>query len=289
MRSSVSLALLLLTACGGAADYPREPIAGPPPPPPPARDVPLPPEAGAAAGPSGTAGAGQATGLDEVGYASWYGEELAGNPTASGAPFDPAGVSAAHRTLPLGSYAEVTALDSGRTIIVRVNDRGPGRADRVIDLSLGAARLLEVDRNPGAPVRVRSVTPTPMDITALMAGRAAPTRLDAPPQVLNALRKQLPRATAAVAGPRKPIAPTKPKPKPASAPIEAGAFLVQVAAFSSESRARDLAKVLGGRVESIGALHRVRLGPFPDAASAQRARDGAARRGYGDATILTEP
>lgn len=284
MRSSVSLALLL-AACSGAADYPREPIAGPPPPP--AREVPLPPEAGSAAGPSGTAGAGQATGYDQVGYASWYGEELAGNPTASGTPFNPAAVSAAHRTLPLNSYAEVTALDSGRTIIVRIDDRGPSRTDRVIDLSLGAARLLGVDRAPGAPVRVRSVTPTPMDITALTNGRPAPSRLDAPPQVLAALRKQLPLPVKGAAIPRIPIAPSRTNPAPA--PIEAGAFLVQVAAFSSETRARDLAQTLGGRVESSGTIHRVRLGPFPDAAAAQRARDGAARRGYGDAKILTQP
>ncbi|MGN6690639.1 MAG: septal ring lytic transglycosylase RlpA family protein, partial [Sphingopyxis sp.] len=71
---------------------------------------------------------------DDVGYASWYGEELAGKPTANGEIFNPDGISAAHRTLPLPSYVEVTALDTGRTILVRVNDRGPMVGDRLIDL-----------------------------------------------------------------------------------------------------------------------------------------------------------
>src|SRR3546814_5946229 len=60
---------------------------------------------------------------DEVGYAGWYGDDLAGKPTANGEIFDPASISAAHKTLPLPSYVEVTALDTGRTILVRVNDR----------------------------------------------------------------------------------------------------------------------------------------------------------------------
>ncbi|WP_254554774.1 septal ring lytic transglycosylase RlpA family protein, partial [Salmonella enterica] len=81
------------------------------------------------------------------------------------------------RTLPLGSHAEVTALDTGRTILVLVNDRGPGRADREIDLSRGAAALLGMDGRPSAPVRVRATTATPTDAAALAAGRPAAARL----------------------------------------------------------------------------------------------------------------
>ena len=80
------------------------------------------------------------TDYDEVGYASWYGSELAGRPTANGEAFVAEGVSAAHRTLPLPSYVEVTRLDTGRTILVRINDRGPADPTRLIDLSAGAAR-----------------------------------------------------------------------------------------------------------------------------------------------------
>ena len=80
-----------------------------------------------------------------TGVASCYGAELAGRLTASGEPFDPAGLTAAHRTLPLGSLALVTSLDTGRAVVVRINDRGPYRGKRLIDLSRGAARLLGID------------------------------------------------------------------------------------------------------------------------------------------------
>ena len=94
----------------------------------------------------------QATGL-----ATWYGDELAGRPTASGERFKPRGLTAAHRTLPFGTLVEVTALDTSRTIVARINDRGPRRRDRLIDLSFGAARLLGTDRGPPAAVRVRAL------------------------------------------------------------------------------------------------------------------------------------
>jgi len=109
-----------------------------------------------------------AASYDAVGYASWYGEELRGNRTANGERFDPAGVTAAHRTLPLGSFAEVTALDTGRTIVVRINDRGPHPRGRVIDLSRGAADLLAKGRSIFA-VRVRAVAPA--DAASAQRGR----------------------------------------------------------------------------------------------------------------------
>src|SRR3546814_10802889 len=74
---------------------------------------------------------------DAIGYASWYGSE-SGNQTANGEKFRPAWITAAHRTLPLPTYVEVTALDTGRRIVVRVNDRGPfAGGDRILDLSKG--------------------------------------------------------------------------------------------------------------------------------------------------------
>lgn len=76
------------------------------------------------------------------GEASYYGDELAGRPTASGELFDPAGLTAAHRTLPLGSQVRVTNLGNGRSVTVRINDRGPFTGNRVIDLSHGAASRL---------------------------------------------------------------------------------------------------------------------------------------------------
>ncbi len=272
-------ALIWLAGCSGGSELPRPPIADSPAP---ARGtpVPLPPEAGEARGPAATSGTG-VTRYDAVGYASWYGNDLAGSPTASGAPFVPDAITAAHRTLPLGSHAEVTALDSGRTILVLINDRGPSHVGREIDLSRGAAALLGLTGQSTASVRVRAIVAAPADAAALAAGRPAGRRLDAPASLLAGLRAQL-----------KPVAAPRPAaPSLVRSPTSSGAagYLVQVAAFSSESRARALAVTLDGYVEPAGSLHRVRLGPFRNAAAAQRARDAAARRGYGDATIIVQP
>jgi len=78
-----------------------------------------------------------------TGAASWYGEAHHGKKTASGEPFDMHALTAAHRTLPLGTRVRVTNLANGRAVEVRINDRGPSVADRIIDLSYGAARALD--------------------------------------------------------------------------------------------------------------------------------------------------
>ena len=83
-----------------------------------------------------------ATGASLRGQATWYGAELQGAATASGEPFDMNGLTAAHRTLPLGSSARVTNLANGRQVVVRINDRGPGRPGVMIDLSYGAAQAI---------------------------------------------------------------------------------------------------------------------------------------------------
>ena len=126
---------------------------------------------------------------DEVGYATWYGAESGGKPTASGAKFDPAAFTAAHRTLPLGSYVEVTSLDTGRTVLVLINDRGPSTPGLMIDLSQAAAKAIGVTGRKA--VRVRRVTPTPVDQNALRNGQAASPRLDTPPALLAGLRAKL--------------------------------------------------------------------------------------------------
>lgn len=82
-----------------------------------------------------------------AGWASYYGNELAGNRTASGERFDPARLTAAHRTLPLGSRVRVTNPVNGESVIVRINDRGPYHGNRVIDLSLAAARDIGLIRS----------------------------------------------------------------------------------------------------------------------------------------------
>ncbi len=88
--------------------------------------------------------------IAEGAEASFYGEEFAGRPTASGETFDPELLTAAHRTLPLGSLVSVTDALSGRSVVVRINDRGPFHGNRVIDLSVAAARQIGLlDRGTG--------------------------------------------------------------------------------------------------------------------------------------------
>lgn len=79
---------------------------------------------------------------DEVGLASWYGPGFHGKTTANGEIFDMYAISAAHKTLPFGTIVRVTDLETGRSLVVRINDRGPFVEGRIIDLSFGAARLL---------------------------------------------------------------------------------------------------------------------------------------------------
>jgi rare lipoprotein A len=247
------------------------------------------------AGPSGTSDRG-ADRYDEVGYATWYGAELAGNRTASGAPFNPDAFTAAHRTLPLGTYVEVTSLDTGRTILVQINDRGPQQSNLLIDLSQAAAKALGITGR-GA-VRVRRMTPSPSDQVALRAGQPGSPRLDTPASLLAGLRQRLSGVSAPAAIPtRRPIprvAPVpqavgpRPKPVPGAPPAVTRGYYVQVAAFGSKDRAFALAKSLGGTVASTGTLWRVRMGPYATANRAAQARDAVAARGYGDARVVRE-
>ena len=92
------------------------------------------------------------------GEASYYGRELAGNRTASGERFDPDALTAAHRTLPLGTKLRVVNEANGRSVVVRVNDRGPFIDGRIIDVSLGAAREIGMVRSGKARVRIEKIS-----------------------------------------------------------------------------------------------------------------------------------
>lgn len=257
---------------------------------------------------------------DEVGYASHYGSELAGRPTANGETFNPAGASAAHKTLPMPSYVEVTALDTGRTILVRVNDRGPFASDRLIDLSEGAARQLGIGAEGVAGVRVRRVNPPEQEKSVLRQGLTAAERIETPGPLLKVLRDKLakqPRPSAAIqqAQPtkiQKPVtgkpartapqqsadddrfireganAPTSKAPSPSRPPVAAsGDYVAQVAAFSSRSRADALARKLGASVAASadGRVFRVRFGPFASEAAASAA---ARQKGYPQARVYRD-
>lgn len=138
---------------------------------------------------------------DRLGYASWYGPE-SGTMTANGERFRPDGISAAHTTLPLPTYAEVTALETGRTILVRINDRGPfvPGSGRIIDLSRGAAELLGIRARGIAPVRVRVVQPPESDRERLRRGRPAVERPRISERELARLRGLLERPVVGRAG-----------------------------------------------------------------------------------------
>jgi len=94
----------------------------------------------------------------QVGTASWYGQIFDGKPTASGEPYDMYDMTAAHLTLPMGSYVRVTNLRNGRAVVVRVNDRGPIVPGRIIDLSYGAAQALQFKQRGLQRVRLDLVS-----------------------------------------------------------------------------------------------------------------------------------
>lgn len=124
---------------------------------------------------------------DAVGFAGWYGDE-SGDRTANGEKFRVKAIAGAHTTLPLPSYVEVTSLETGRTILVRINDRGPFARGRLIDLSRGAADLLGIRAVGTAAVRVRRVDPPERDRARLRDGKSAAARPDASADDLAALR-----------------------------------------------------------------------------------------------------
>ncbi len=101
-------------------------------------------------------------GYDQEGIASWYGPDFNGKSTANGEIYNMYHLSAAHPTLPMPCYVSVTNKANGRSIVVRVNDRGPYKAGRIVDLSKRAAQLLGVTRFGTAPVRVRYLRSAPL-------------------------------------------------------------------------------------------------------------------------------
>ncbi len=120
-----------------------------------------------------------AKGYRERGIASWYGTKFHGRRTSSGEPYDMFAITAAHKSLPLPSYVRVTNLENGRSLIVRVNDRGPFHPGRIIDLSYTAAVRLGVYAKGSARVEVTALEPgDPITPTAPAAPAPAPDELD---------------------------------------------------------------------------------------------------------------
>ncbi len=264
------------------------------------------------------------TSYDEVGYAGWNGSALNGRITANGEIFSARVISASHKTLPLPSYAEVTALDTGRTILVRINDRGPFVNDRLIDLSEAAAQQLGIINQRVAGVRVRKVNPPNQERAILRNGGQALARIDTPESLTRILRDRLaklpipsesPRAAEpignAVAGANSDnrfaaegtaalgkasldinnrFAVEGAGSKTQSRRASVSGFIVQLSSFSSSDRANALAGKVGAKVvqSSDGRLFRVRYGPFATESEAQQILANARKRGYPQARIFRE-
>jgi len=250
---------------------------------------------------------------DEVGYASYQGAEAGVRQTANGEAFNPAGATAAHKTLPMPSYVEVTALDTGRTIVLRINDRGPFANDRLIDLSEGAARQLGIFGQPYAGVRVRRVNPPEQERAILRENMTAAERIETPETLLKVLRDKLtklprPSRTDRFAMPTAigrttetneaastdgrfiregGVAALKRRPLPADDAHEMQPFVVQIAAFSSRARADSFALKVGASVSGNGnsAINRVYFGPYANEAAAQQGLLQARQAGMAEARI----
>jgi rare lipoprotein A len=127
------------------------------------------------------AGAGAGASQMETGIASWYGERLQGRRTASGEIFDRQALTAAHRTLAFGSIVRVTEIQSGESVDVRINDRGPMNGARIIDLSYAAARKLGIVRRGVARVKLSVIDLGSGGIAAPITGGTSPRGRSRPP------------------------------------------------------------------------------------------------------------
>lgn len=206
-------------------------------------------------------------GYRERGFASWYGEKFHGHKTSNGEIYDMYQISAAHKTMPIPGFLRVTNLENERSIIVRVNDRGPFHSDRVIDLSYAAAYMLGFDNKGTAMVEVEAIVPTLAGPGTRPAGGAVATAA--------ARTAAAPVRAAIVEGSSGSSAPSG---NTQEQYLQVGAFSDLRAAEQLSAKLRDLTSrpVFIRSVESGAAnqpLHRVRVGPIPDAAEAARIAD----------------
>ncbi|GHD47303.1 hypothetical protein GCM10017083_17530 [Thalassobaculum fulvum] len=262
----------------------------------------------------------------ETGIASWYGPGFHGRSTANGELFDENDVTAAHRTLPLPSIVRVTNLGNGRSLVVRVNDRGPFAHGRIIDMSRRSAQLLGFERQGTAKVKVeilpedsrreqavaRGGAPGPVLASASPTEPAAPAPQAVPSPPVQVSRLDAPSGAAAAPAPR-PAAATASRspgaggtaavvaggPPPGTVetvPVSPTDIWVQVGSFEN----RDNAQRLSVRMRSFGpagvqraevagrTFHRVRIGPLTEVASADRVLERVIAAGYPGARIVVD-
>ncbi len=252
----------------------------------------------------------------ESGVASWYGPKFHGQPTANGESFDMNELSAAHRTLPLPSMVRVVNLDNGRSLALRVNDRGPFARGRIIDVSRRAAQLLGFRYRGTARVRVEIMADESRRLAALSQGgviadgkgiapapeprKIVTASLAPPPGAASPAPVPAPKVNGALLAPS-----VAPPPETASSlielaldlePVRPTALYVQAGAFVNYANAarlrRRLAQLAPANVTEarVGAekYFRVRLGPFQNLGKADRALAEVAASGYPRARLIVE-
>lgn len=210
------------------------------------------------------------TTLRQRGIASWYGRKFHGQKTAIGEVYDMFAMTAAHPTAPLPSFARVTHSRSGKTVIVRINDRGPFHAGRVIDLSYAAAHRLGIAQGGSGEVELELLVPPFSTVAA--AANATPRRSE-PPAPVIALDQ------------------------PAPPPKQPGQreYFVQLGAFGNFANAQVFQQHMGTelsvlpRIQQVDSLYRVRLGPYATRDDAIAARDRAQSLLSTNLPITTSP
>ena len=198
----------------------------------------------------------------ERGKASWYGYKFNGEHTSNGELYDMFNMTGAHKTLPIPSYVRVTNLANQKSVVVRINDRGPFHSGRIIDLSYAAAQRLGITQLGTGDVEVEIVVPEG-DPRAPLRGRKASTIAQTSPKEDVVTRKEA-GITGAI-----------------SSQLPAGTYL-QIAAFGAEKSAQQFMNdvsaklsypVIINEVQAPQQLYRVRVGPFKDSQAVQAARD----------------
>lgn len=241
----------------------------------------------------------------QQGIASWYGTKFHGHKTSSGEPYDMYAMTAAHKTLPLPTWVEVTNRNNGRKVIVKVNDRGPFIGNRILDLSYAAAAKLGVTATGTAPVTIRAIDPA-----RYLAQKKQPPKKQpsAPEQIASAGKstapgpgraRLLPAATnipAAVVPAAATVTKVNASAKPASMPVEG--FYLQVAAFSDRHNAEQLRqKLLALKPAAIqidspttsgNRYYRVRIGPLSSLSEAGRLAAKVSSLGLGEPKLLLD-
>lgn len=241
---------------------------------------------------------------DQVGIASWYGPGFHRKQTANGEIYDQNALTAAHTTLPMPSYVRVTNLENHRSLILRVNDRGPFVKDRIIDVSRRAAQLLGFEGKGTARVRVQVVAPDVGSTMVADAGKAEGPRVAAVPtdkvEVASVdeppVAAPLPTEYHAPPPPRGAVEVMPPSEAPVTLPAQSNVY-VQAGAFAALDNAKRLAAMLERvatvRLSSVTQaggqqLYRVRLGPLASMDEANAVLSEVVGLGHGNARIVVD-